>query len=294
MGTQGVYTKYTQMSTIGFTPLSPLGIIHGVNPFQLQEIGPTCYVGQGFGKNYNPSYHDGGLLGHTGVDVNCGWGTPIKSLTDGLVYSTYPVEYPASDGYTAVFVITETALETFEMSYGHVSEIDCVIGQKVQKGDAIAKEGNKGTVYSGNTLITLAQQAAGVRDGHHRHYQKRPVVKIKQMSGRMLYTAQGVYRDEQGNYYQVFDYNNGFNGCTDWSVPLFNRNLAFGMSGYDVYLLQKACVKEGCATFNPTGFFGVLTVAAVVRLQQKNNISPTLGYCGPITREYLNNTYLPL
>jgi murein DD-endopeptidase MepM/ murein hydrolase activator NlpD len=111
-----------------------------------------CVEGQGFGQNFNPSYHDGGLLGHTGIDINCGWGTPIASLTSGVVYSTYPISQPASDGYTAVFVITETPLETFEFSYGHVSEIDCTIGQEVKVGDIVAKEcahRSMATMFSG-------------------------------------------------------------------------------------------------------------------------------------------------
>jgi hypothetical protein len=35
------------------------------------------------------------------------------------------------------------------------------------------------------------------------------------------------------------------NSCVDWTLPLFNRNLSILSSGYDVYLLQKALVREG-------------------------------------------------
>lgn len=253
-----------------------------------------CLEGQGFSQNFNPSYHAGGLLGHTGIDVDCGWASPIASLTNGLVYSTHPVNQPANDGYTAVFVITQTPLETFEFSYGHVSEIDCQIGQQVKTGDIIAKEGNHGTVYVGNRLITLAEQAAGDHDGHHRHYQKRPVFKTKRLQDVGLQDAQGTYRDQEGFYYEVYDYKNGFNGCVDWSLPLFNRDLFFGRSGYDVYLLQKAIVLEGCGNFNPTGAFGPLTLAGASALQKKRNIAPTYGYVGPLTRAALNATYAQL
>jgi peptidoglycan hydrolase-like protein with peptidoglycan-binding domain len=261
-----------------------------MNPLTLPQIGPACAEGQGFGKNFNPSYHDGGLLGHTGIDVNCGWASPIEALCDGIVYSTYPIEHPASDGYTAVFTLCETPLEVFEFSYGHVSEIDCQIGQQIKKGDVIAKEGNHGTVYSGNTLITLAMQAAGDHDGHHRHYQKRPCIKTRQLSGTSIQDAQGTYRDAEGYYYQVFDHNNGFAGCIDWTQPLFPRDLSYGMSAYDVYLLQKAIVLEGCGTFTPNGNFGPATLAGTKALQTKHGISAT-GFCGPLTRGYLNNVY---
>jgi hypothetical protein len=90
----------------------------------------------------------------------------------------------------------------------------------VKAGDVIAKEGNHGTVYSGNILITPAMQAAGDHRGSHRHYQKRPVIRTLTPKGQMLATANGPYRDEVGFYYQVYDYDNGFNGCLDWSKPL--------------------------------------------------------------------------
>jgi hypothetical protein len=261
-----------------------------MNP-QLQSLlSNKCDEGQGFSQNLNPSYHTGGLIGHTGIDVACGYGTPVAALADGLVYSTFPAEHPASDGYTAVFSIVQTPLELFEFSYGHVSEIDCAIGQQVKAGDIIAKEGNHGTVYSGNVLITPAMQAAGDHRGAHRHYQKRPVIKTQQLRGVGLQTASGIYRDEGGYYYQVYDYNNGFNGCVDWTRPLFARELGILSSGYDVLLLQRALIREGFADFQPTGYFGLLTRAAVKRLQLAHAI-PETGYVGPLTRAYLNWRY---
>jgi hypothetical protein len=152
----------------------------------------------------------------------------------------------------------------------------------------IAKEGNHGVVYSGNTLITLAMQAAGDQRGHHRHHQKRPVIETKQLSGTGLSTSSGTYRDGDGNYYQVYDYTNGFNGCIDWTFPLFNSDLEEGTNGYDVYLLQKALVLEvGFDPANCIGQFGPKTFAAVQQLQAKHGI-PNTGFCGPLSRGYLN------
>lgn len=260
-----------------------------------QILAGGCYEGQPFSANFNPSYHSGGLLGHTGIDVNCGYGTPIQALTAGMVYSTFPIEHPASDGYTAVFTLVETPLEIFEFSYGHVSEIDCVIGQLIKPGDIIAKEGNHGTVYVGNRLITLAEQAAGDHEGSHRHYQKRPVFKTKDLNTVLtkmgLSNAQGWYQDTDGYYYATYDYANGFNGCVDWSQPLFPRNLQQGMSGYDVYLLQRALVREvGFDPANCIGTFGPLTAAALKTYQTKHQL-PSTGFCGPMTRAVLNSTY---
>jgi hypothetical protein len=189
-------------------------------------------------------------------------------------------------------------LETFEFSYGHVPEIDCQIGHHVKAGDVIAKEGNHGTVYSGNVQITLAMQAAGNHDGHHRHYQKRPVIKTKNLQDTLdhmgLSNSQGWYQDSEGFYYQVYDYDNGFNGCVDWTLPLFNRDLQQGMKGYDVCLLQKALVLE--VGFDPRfciGIFGPKTFDGVKGLQAKHGIDQ-VGRCGPATRGYLNSVYKQL
>ncbi len=252
-----------------------------------------CIEGQGFGLNYNPSYSAGGLLGHTAIDESCGYGSPIASYVDGEVYSLFTPQKPASDGFTAIYALVRTPLEVFEWSVGHVSEIDVSIGETIHKGDVIGKEGNKGTVYSGNIKITLAMQAAGDKRGAHRHVQKRPVFATKSPTSNILYTSKGSYKDEDGYFYQVYNYNNGFVGCVDWTKPLFPRNLYIGISGYDVFLLQRACVLEGFADYEPTGFFGAKTFAGLQRLQKAHGI-PNTGFCGELTRKYLNSTYFQI
>jgi hypothetical protein len=144
-------------------------------------------------------------------------------------------------------------------------------------------------VYDGNTPITLDMQKAGDRRGAHRHYQKRPVLKVPNTSGGTYLNAYGFYRDPTGNYYQVYMPNNGENGCVDWYAPLFPRSLVIGSAGYDVYLLQKALIKEGFATFAPTGTFGPLTFAAVMKYQSHYGMTP-VGSVGPLTRAQLNKT----
>lgn len=69
---------------------------------------------------------------------------------------------------------------------------------------------------------------------------------------------------------------------------LFTRNLYLGMRGNDVLELQKRLVLEGVATYNPTGYFGLLTRASVVMYQKKHNITPAFGFVGSITRNHLN------
>lgn len=253
---------------------------------------PSCAEGQGFSLNYNPSYQSGGLLGHTGIDVSCGFGTPIHSLFDGIVYKVLTKDNPANDGsgFTGVFMIVDNGVECFEWLVGHCDP--CVSeGQEITKGQQIGTEANHGTVYAGNVQITLAMQASGDQRGSHRHYQKRPVMKVTDTSGPCLSARNdlpGFYRDTNGFYYQIFNYGNGFHGCVDPLKTVFQRDLWFGSSGYDVYVLQRFMAKQGLLTVPPTAFFGVKTGAAVSQYQKNLKISPTLGYFGSKTRQTVN------
>lgn len=98
----------------------------------------------------------------------------------------------------------------------------CLIGQQVKAGDVIAKEGNLGVVYVGNRTYH-PRRAEGRRPrGLAPPLPERPVFKTQKMSGHVQQIAQGIFRDGQGDYYQVYEYPNGFNGCVDWTLPLFN------------------------------------------------------------------------
>lgn len=250
-----------------------------------------CDIGQGFGGRLNPLYPPSG---HPGIDESCGYGSKIKALATGKVYSTFPVEHPASDGYTAVFTLCRTPLETFEFSYGHVSKILCNMGDTIIRDvTELAEEGNKGPVYSGNILITLAMQRAGDKRGSHRHYQKRPTIASSPANSPFLQTANGPYRDNDGHYHQIPMYDNGFNGCVDWQAPLFNHDMKVGMETYDVLLLQRAMVLEGYAAYEPTGYFGVKTEDSVKKYQRAKGL-PDTGFAGPMTRTKLNEKYKQL
>lgn len=253
----------------------------------------TCSVAQKFGENATRIYANGGEYGHPGWDLHCGYGSPIEAAFDMTIYSIIGTDSPllGPEGYTQVGAIVETPLETFEWIIGHCNP-SCQMGP-VKKGAVIATEANHGPVFEGQTQITLAMQNAGDKRGAHRHYQKRPVIKATSTKGGTYLNAYGFYRDPQGNYYQVYMPDNGYNGCVDWYVPLFNRALIVGMSGYDVYLLQKALVKEGFGSFNPTGFYGALTFAAVMKYQIHYGMTP-VGSVGPLTRARLNKTYFQL
>lgn len=251
----------------------------------------VCSMSQPFGGNSNSYYVSHGLKGHTGVDVVCGYGTDIFSDYDGYVYKVLTEEKPALDGsnFTGVFMIVDTGIELFEWTVGHCNPT-VTEGQYIKKGDKIGTEANHGIIYSGNTLITPEMQRSGDHRGSHRHVQKRPVSKIYSDTGYLLtlYGSGEPYKDAQGCCYEYAYPDNGYAGCIDPYLPVFTTNLTIGMAGYDVMCLQKLFVKEGIATYEPTGYFGFKTLASTINLQRKNNIRPALGFVGPITISFIN------
>jgi hypothetical protein len=245
----------------------------------------------------NPTYAQGGLKGHPGVDEKCGYGTPIHSLYDLYIYKILTVQRPSNDGtgFTGVFGIHDDGIECFEWLVGHcdpsVSE-----GDFIAKGAVIGTEANHGQVFSGNIEITVAMQKAGNHEGAHRHYQKRPVMPITftTLSDEYLTSYGGsAFRSPEGFYYKTFNYFNGYNGCIDPVRPVFYRDLCAGMSGYDVFVLQRILFRKGFMTAQPTGFFGTATVKAVTKYQSSLGITPT-SYFGPLTRAQALRELAPL
>ncbi|MDE2213325.1 MAG: peptidoglycan-binding protein [Patescibacteria group bacterium] len=74
----------------------------------------------------------------------------------------------------------------------------------------------------------------------------------------------------------------------------FANNLTVGSQGTDVVELQKVLIAEGDLTIStPTGYFGPLTKAAVIKYQTAHSITPQSGYVGPLTRAVLNEGTTP-
>lgn len=68
----------------------------------------------------------------------------------------------------------------------------------------------------------------------------------------------------------------------------FNRDLELKSEGEDVRKLQQHLINAGYSIPDgPTNFFGSQTQSALIQFQIDNNISPAIGYFGPITREFI-------
>ncbi len=71
-------------------------------------------------------------------------------------------------------------------------------------------------------------------------------------------------------------------------------NLSFGMKGPNVKILQDFLVKQAkgpaaqaLAKHGTTDYFGKLTKAALAEWQKVNNIKPSVGFFGPLTRAFI-------
>jgi sortase (surface protein transpeptidase) len=69
----------------------------------------------------------------------------------------------------------------------------------------------------------------------------------------------------------------------------FTRNLALGIQGNDVSVLQQFLIEGGYLQISTsTGYFGPLTSAALGSWQASEGISPSVGYFGPISRSRID------
>ena len=73
--------------------------------------------------------------------------------------------------------------------------------------------------------------------------------------------------------------------------------MKIGLTGDDVYALQVFLNGHGFMVAalgagspgHETSFFGSLTQKALIKFQKANNIKPSVGYFGPITKAFIAN-----
>ncbi len=81
----------------------------------------------------------------------------------------------------------------------------------------------------------------------------------------------------------------GVQGATLNPGFAFTRNLALGVQGNDVSVLQQFLIEGGYLQISTsTGYFGPLTSAALGSWQASEGISPAKGYFGPISRSKID------
>ena len=183
-------------------------------PSSMEIIKPKGKVTQKFGKNFNSSYSEGGLKGHTGIDYVNGHKSVINAVVNGEVYSTLNMRNPDTDKYRAVYQLVDGVETAYEVSFGHVDKSFVSKGEYVYSGQPLATQGNFGLCYTNGKKVTKAQKKLGI--GSHLHFQARKLVKVKKRDRKKKYLRDNnQYLKRDGYYYEVVNYDNGYNGCVD-------------------------------------------------------------------------------
>ena len=91
---------------------------------------------------------------HNGIDIAVPIGTPIRAIADGTV-----IRHGKANGYGNWVVIDHGNINGIRVTseYGHLSSWSVTTGQKVKKGEEIAKSGNAGYSQGPHLHITIRE-----------------------------------------------------------------------------------------------------------------------------------------
>lgn len=112
---------------------------------------PRSFITSDFGRR--------GYRWHYGVDLELDMGDSIKSVWDGVVRLT---NWDAGGYGNYVLVRHYNGLETL---YGHLSDIQCNVGQIVQAGDLLAKGGSTGRSSGPHLHFEVRYQGIPINPG---------------------------------------------------------------------------------------------------------------------------------
>ena len=164
------------------------------------KLYPEGNITQWFGEN--PAlYAQFGMKGHNGIDIVSPWGTPIYATSSQKV-----VEVKSSPTGYGKYVRCVDADR--EYAYGHLSEIQVILGQQLSEGAQIGLMGNTGFVVSGATPYWKYNPYAGT----HLHYGERIIASCEDGETCNYYPT--------GDKAEIVNYNNGFFGAVD-PLPRF-------------------------------------------------------------------------
>lgn len=209
---------------------------------------------------------------HEGTDIMAEKMTPLVSAVSGRV--TYVTEVEQSWGY-AVYIEDS---EGYSYRYLHLN--NDTPGTDDGSGgfsNAIAPGIMQGVnVTSGQLLGWVGDSGNAEETGSHLHFE--------------IITPDGTPINAYPSLVAAIA------ATVPRSSYMFTRDLDVGDTGLDVQQLQKYLNAAGFTVAetgpgsmgNETQYFGFATQAALISFQKKYNISPAVGYFGPLTRSIIN------
>lgn len=282
---------------------------------------PSVFMPVLFGvdtKDISPNFgdpRDGGARTHEGEDIMAVKGTPIVSPTEAVVLRT--VDYPDGGGnsvYTA-----NPGGETFV--YMHLDRFGEGVssGMVVHAGSLIGYVGNTGNAQGGPAHLHFEIHSSGTPvDPFPRLTGEFSIQeKISYLFTILTQTSDSVALSRflvtnfRGTFLNALAANMSLPlsiidalasipaisapaGAGGVLVPLPAGDLDIGSSGAAVVALQNYLIQaaSGAAATRlkaagATGYFGIITKAALVEYQVAVGISPPGGYYGPTTRAFI-------
>ena len=157
---------------------------------------------------FAPIYPTVGLASHNGLDlvntIGISYGTPICAVEDGIVVEVK--DQPTGFGRHIKIISNEN-----EWTYGHLSELNVVLGQRVYGGDIIGKMGNSGSVTSQG--IYQWGGANPDKGGTHLHLGLR---KFKPLIGTLSLSNSSNIQYSNGMRGTILNLDNGNKGAVDF------------------------------------------------------------------------------
>ena len=145
-------------------------------PPQRLPFDSVQYQTLGFGDNLidpvlKRMYSQFGLAGHDGIDFDLPQGTPIFASDTGLVVLA------GGGDYGKTVVIEHDWGRSY---YGHLSEVQVVLGQKVSKGDKLALSGNTGLSTGAHLHFSIKPNLNDRLNGYYGKINPLPYLQIPQ------------------------------------------------------------------------------------------------------------------
>lgn len=257
-------------------------------PYRNTKLVSSPYgdVYQWYGENKEFYKNNFGLSnGHNGLDIAKGYGTELLAVIDGWIRKMYsPSNSDIRKGYGISLIsdyIDLYNLKFIEVLYWHTQkEFPAMIFEKtfVQNQLVIGKEGNSGSVYQGGLYCPTETRDKFPYCGHHVHFQINECISCLPSEAEFYHPKNNlpIKRLKTVNPLKYL-------------IGNFESNTYFGMYSNEVKKLQIFLSSQRVFFYNVTGFFGLKTYQAVRQFQIDNQITPSSGFCGPITRTKINS-----
>lgn len=110
----------------------------------------------------------GASTGHSGIDIGVPAGTPVKTIADGTVIAANG----GMRGYGNGIFIDHGIINGKHVvsEYGHLSSFNVKVGDKVSKGQVIAKSGNTGVSTGPHLHLTIREDQKPVNPNKYINY----------------------------------------------------------------------------------------------------------------------------